>query len=191
MTLSRRERILAIVIGVALLALIGGNFLLLPYLSQRSWLNDQIQQARQRDRHDADLLTNEAHVATLWKQLTATNLQSDVSVATNNMNVALYGLAGRAGFEIKDLKPDHAVQKGDFQQVRFQVAGSGSTESLGRFLVALEKTSLPMKINEMRVSSLKEGTDNLTLQMVVTTVGFSPAPAGHSGQKAAPKGDEL
>jgi hypothetical protein len=189
-TLTKREKTIALGTGGVLLAFVCVMFLILPYFDKRAKLNNDIARAAQQQKHDNDLLANVPRVDAQWKQLTARVLQTQPAQATGNAGDALNDWAKWARLNIQSLNPDHPVQKGDFLLVHFKLSAVGNTGSLTNFLWALETTDLPLQIDELGVTARKEGANDLNVQMGVTTAVFSPSTTTRPGSRQAPKGGD-
>jgi hypothetical protein len=57
--------------------------------------------------------------------------------------------------------------------------------------MAIETTDLPLQINDLRLSSRKEGMNDLAVQLTVTTIVFSPAPTTKPAKAAQAQGDAI
>jgi hypothetical protein len=190
--LSPREKIIAAVLGAIVVLFIGYTWLLAPYLSRRDVLNKAIQTQAARDSRETNLLNNRSRVAADWKKLTSTVVQTQPALATSRINDALQDWARNSRFTIHALKPDRPIQDKDFQKIRFQVSGEGSTSAVSTFLLAVETTDLPLQVDDLRINARKEGVNDLSIELKVTTIVFSPASTTKPGQRPAPaKGETL
>ena len=79
---------------------------------------------------------------------------------------------------VRDLA-DRVARVGDFQQIRLQATGLCSTAAMAQLLYSIETAQIPMKINEFRLTSRKEGSDDLTFALSVSTIVFSPTGLGY------------
>jgi Tfp pilus assembly protein PilO len=191
-TLSKREKSIAAVVAGIVLLYIGYAFAVSPYIQKRDALSNAIEKAAAREKRDDDLLSNQPRVKSEWTKLTSTTLKTDAAQATSRVNDALQDWARSSRFTIQALKPERPVQQKDFQHIRFQVSGEGNSEQVARFLYTLETTDLPLKIDDLRINTRKEGVNYLAVELKVTTLVFSPSTTTRPGARtAAPKGDSL
>jgi hypothetical protein len=49
-------------------------------------------------------------------------------------------------------------------------AGTGNMRAVARFLYLAETTTLPLRIRELQIGSRKEGTDDLSVQLKLSTL---------------------
>jgi hypothetical protein len=59
---------------------------------------------------------------------------------------------------------------GDFEVIGFHLTGNGSTPAMGRLLKSFETAAIPVRVEEMQLTPLKEGTDNLKIELSLSTL---------------------
>jgi type II secretory pathway component PulM len=190
-TATKRERTIAIAAAVALLSYLGYSYVVSPYLDHRKDLQGGIKEAQAKAAQERKLLKEQPKVAAEWKALLATNLRTTPADASSKTWDALFDWARSASLNLQSIKPEHASQQGDFQQVRLQVSGTGSESSIARWLWSIESSNLPLQIDDLHLNTRKDGTDDLTVQVGLTALVFAPPPPKGLGAKArpAPTGD--
>jgi hypothetical protein len=191
MTMTKREKIIGITLGACLALLFIDRYLLTPFMEERD--NIAVRTATVVAKlNDANrLLSNRHRVADAWKELIFSGLKSNNSVVESETQHALLDWAQAARVQLESLKPDRAVQVGDFQEIRFQVTGSGSVANLSQLLWSIETSNLPLQLGDMRLSARKEGTDDLGVQLSVTALVFAPVPPKKVMHAApTPRGDD-
>ena len=206
MNLTKREQLYALVTGAVLLAALGYFFLLQPYLANRARLINDIQAAQTKFDREQRLLDAREKVAADWKALLAANgggggggtLQTNLAEAIGQAHDTFYDAADNAAaynarFDLQTFAPDRPRQEGDFQTIRLTGTGTGTTASLSLFVLALERSKLPLRIDDMRITARQPGTDILNFSFNISTLFFSPAPAAptRSVSQPQPQGGEL
>jgi hypothetical protein len=187
-TLTKREKTIAIVLGTALVLFAGDYFLLSPYLAARKKINEDTKTVDAQLTKAKNLVNNKASVNAEWRKLEAAGLTSSTAETESQALHSMRDWAAAAGVGLQSLRPDRATQVGDFQQIRVSATGVSTSARIARLLWSIETADFPMQINELRLSSRKDGVDDLSLQLSVTTIAFSPQPA-KVVKKALPKGD--
>ena len=76
---------------------------------------------------------------------------------------------------------------GDFVPIRINSKVTATSAGLGVFLHLLETASFPLRINDLQIIPAKEGTDDLIVNITVTTVVYSPL-VDESKSKSPTKG---
>jgi hypothetical protein len=190
-TPTKREKTIAIAAAAALLSYLGYTYAVTPYLSLRNELQLSIKGTMDRYTQERKLLKNQAQVAADWKALLATNVRTTPADALSKTQDALFDWARSAGLNLQAVKPERPTQQGDFQLIHLTASGEGSESSVARWLWSIESSNLPLQIEEFRVTARKDGTDDLSLQVSMTAMVFSPPPPSRTAvkPKPAPTGD--
>ena len=69
------------------------------------------------------------------------------------------------------LKTDRTEKAGKyFYKMTIRATANGSMEQLARFLWHFETSTIPVRINDLTLSSRKDGQDDLSLSMTITTI---------------------
>jgi hypothetical protein len=74
------------------------------------------------------------------------------------------------------MKPERLPDKRSLQEISFRAAGTGSMSAVSRFLWRLEASKVTIRVKELQLGSRKEGTDDLTLQLRLSTLYQAPEP---------------
>jgi hypothetical protein len=193
MTLNQRERNL--VIGLAaVVALVGVFYVVVkPFLERGATISKDLAKAKQ-DRDDATmLLDRHPQVLRAWNSMRNTGvLRSDPYEAGQQVINVLQTWAQQSGVTINaanpeppsavsaDSRPDKPESK--FKRVNVHATVLGSTRALSQFLWRVESSPMVLRITQMQVTSKKEATDDLQLQLTLSTL--SPLP--DTGKTAKP-----
>jgi hypothetical protein len=176
MFLSKRERfiITAAVIIVALLVL--DRYVVSPLLDccDREAIRKQSVLAEmQRGR---DLLARKRDIGPKWREMIASGLKRDPTEAESQILHAVGDWAKEAGLKLSSMKPERLPDKRSLQEISFQAAGTGSMNAVSRFMWRLESSKVPIRVKELQLGSRKEGADDLTLQLRLSTLYQAPEP---------------
>ncbi len=185
MIANRREKIIALVLIGALGILAFDQYALTPYFDARKNVSADLEAATTRERKASRLLNNQARVERAWRELLAGPLKTDPAAAESQALHAVRDWAQNSRVDLQSLKPERIGRTGDFQQIRVQATGTGTTAAVSALLSQVESAKIPMRVNELRLTSRKEGTDDLSFSLSVSTVLFSPAPEKTPGARTA------
>jgi Type II secretion system (T2SS), protein M subtype b len=195
---NRREKTIAIILAAALGAWLADQYVIEPYIEQFRDLQKQTQtRGGELDKANR-LLANNDRVTKNWKEQLAGGLSSDPAAAEAQALHAIRDFAQNSRVGLVSLKPDRtgrlrSADEGatDFMQIRLQATGTGTTSAIANLLWQIESSSLPLKINDVRINSRKDGADDLSFALNVSTIYFSLAPESNKGSQrsAAPKGE--
>jgi hypothetical protein len=189
--LSKREKYIAIG-AISAIALLGINSLVIgPYYEKRDALDAQEQADTKTLSDNKLLLYKQQSLQSDWKEMLASGLEADDSTAQSKTQQSLQDWARSANINLEALSSDHvATQKGPFQVINFNLdfnsTGNQSMRQIARILWSIESADIPIRLNDMKISTAREGTDNLDVKLIVSSLYMPPAaqPAG-SGQSGA------
>lgn len=176
MILSKREKTIAIVMAAVLGLLVMDYYFITPYMQERAKLRSESDSLTRKLQQAERLFSNRKRVDQAWREMLAGGLKSDAAAGENQALHTVRDFAQNARVNLVSLKPDHTGRTGDFQQIRLQATGTGGMGQIAEMLWSIESTRLPLKLSELRLTSRKEGTDDLTFALSASTVVFSPAP---------------
>ena len=171
MAFSKRERF----IGIATAAVVGvlalDRLAVTPLLAQRAQL--------ELDRANRVFSTSRL-ASRKWKELSGTSLKTDASEAESQILNSVREWAQDAGIALSSIKPERAEKEKDWDKITFRATGTGSMNQVARFLWRLRTATMPVRITDLQIGSRKEGTDDLSLQLGISTI-FLPPDANKPG----------
>ncbi len=170
MNLSRRERIIGTLTAAVILVLAGDRFLLMPYLELRDSLEARKRAAVAEIQKSADLLRRAQEIEAQWKKELDAGIQMDAGAAESMTLNALRNWAADSGLSLSSVKPEGTSTIGGMQEISFQAIGEGRMRTVTRFLHLIENAEVPIKATDLQVTTRKEGTDDLTLQVRIAAL---------------------
>ena len=181
MVLSKRERyvLFGTLAAVGLLAL--DRVALTPLLDQRSQTLARKERLAADLRVTEDLLTQRRLLAPKWTAMVQSGLKSDPAEAESQILHAMGDWAQDAGVTLSLLKPDRLTEKTRLPEIAFQAAGTGNLRAVTRLLWRIQTADIPVKVTEMQINSRKEGMDDLSLQLRISTIYAPASAAGRTG----------
>ncbi|MDY7010193.1 MAG: hypothetical protein SVV80_05500 [Planctomycetota bacterium] len=190
MILSKREKIIITATLVAISVLVLDRYALTPLLDRYSAVRTRKEMLLAETRHAENLLALHRKVAPRWRILTG-SLKSDPAEAESQMLHALRDWSEQAGLNLSLLRPERSTEKTDLREITFHVAGDGTMRSVSRFLWSLETADIPTRLKTMQLRSRKEGIDDLSVQLRISTLYLSdesPLPPGRGNEIASEGG---
>lgn len=177
MILTQRERYIALAAGGALALLVVNYFFLSPLSARSERVDEQITKATLDMQHADAVFANGRRMNRQWSEMLDAGLTSDASAAESQALHAVRDWAQRAEIgSPSSLKPERRETRGRFQQITLRATGTGSMESVGELLHAIETADIPIRVTDLQITSRKEGTDELSLQLGVSTICLAPDP---------------
>jgi hypothetical protein len=178
--LSKREKYIAIG-AISAVVLLGINSLVIgPYTDKLSALDDQETAAKKTLSDDILLLHKQQSLQSDWQEMLASGLQADDSIAQSKTQQEIQDWARTANINLEALSSDHiATQHGPFQVIDFnlgfEAAGNQSMRQIARMLWSIESANIPIRLNDMKITTTREGTDNLDVKLIVSALYMPPA----------------
>jgi hypothetical protein len=183
--LSRRERFIAIATGAILGIFATDRLVVEPLLSTRSELDSQITSQRSALDRAQRLFTTNRQMAQRWKQIAGSELKASQSEAEGQVIHNVHDWAQESGLALPSLKSERAEKEKDFNKLSFRATGSGTMSQITRFLWRIQTATMPIRITELLISSRKEGTDDLSLTLGISTIQVIQDPS-HAKPSAPP-----
>jgi hypothetical protein len=193
--LNKREKYIAIVMGALVGLWLLDVIVFSPYFNEL----DSLETARlsaQKDLNDGnDLLAQRRMKTPLWQAMLKGGLVLDESHAQSQARQALDEWSRSAGITLDSTTPERTSQEGPFQiinfNIDFNVQGRGSMYAMARLLWSLETAPIPMRVNSVKITSTKEGSDALTVkQLSVSALYMPPSENSNSKNPTAAAGQE-
>ena len=186
MVLSKREKYIGIgaISAVVLLGL--NSFVVGPYEDRLEELRGELTSARHQIDANDKLLKEQKDLLPDWNAMLTNGLEADDSTAASRTQQMIQTWAQSANITPEALTPDHVnSQKGPFQTINFSLdfstSGNDSMRQLARLLWSVETARIPMRLNNLRIQSTKEGTDQLNVKMVVSALYMPSTGTGAGG----------
>jgi hypothetical protein len=169
---------IALGVGIAVSLWLLDTVLLSPYLSGRDLLVTQRDTAAQKLK-DADVLfARRQRLQSIWNDMQKGGLKSDPSAADQQAQHAVLDWFDRSGVYLAALKSDpHVAQEGKFQVIKYHIQGEGRMRQIGQLLWAMETATIPVRVDDLSIKPRgREGTDELTVELGISTLSIMPEP---------------
>ena len=185
MILSKRERYILIAVVVVVGIFVLDKVALTPLLERRKALDTETSALNVELIRAGELRDNRKTLEQKWKAMALAGLKTDASAAESMMLRSVSDWAQESRLTLSSMKQDRTEADKQFQKVVFRATATGNMESMTRFLYRVRNATIPVRVTELQLSSRKDGTDDLTMQIGLTTIYYSPAtPGSRTGQAA-------
>jgi hypothetical protein len=173
--LNKRERHLAIGVVVVVGGLLAYQYVWDPFWAAEQKAADDLKQANaQLDKADR-LFRRERDLKRVWNDMVAGGLSGSADAATSQAMNAVNAWMQRARVATIGLKPERTTTENRFLVSSFHLEGGGNMASISRLINALETADIPVRINELQIRpQKKEGTDDLKVDLSVSTLSIQP-----------------
>jgi len=170
MDLSKREK--GLMYGsLAVLAILALDYYALtPLTEQQDLLNVQREQILADMERGRKLFQERKQLAPKWKSMLSDGLKGDPAEAEGQVLHGLRNWAKETGLTLSSVKPDRPESKEQLRQIHIQASGTGSMDSIAKFLFKMQSAGIPLKVTELQIGSRNEGDNNLAMQFKVSTL---------------------
>jgi hypothetical protein len=169
------------------------EFILQPYSDALADIAQKHDAAAQELQDDSTLFSRQKVLKVVWTDMQTHGLKTDESRADSQLQHAILDWEQVAGVNQQTLKQDQPRKEGDFTVIGYRLTADGSMRGIARFLWALEKATIPIRVTDVRITPEREGgTDQLLLTIGVSTVCAptegGETPPNNGGGVAPPAG---
>jgi hypothetical protein len=176
--LSKREKKIAIGVGIAAVVLILDLFLLDPFLDRKRAIASETAKTTALLDRGRKLVRQERDLKPDWAKITSGGLKAEHTEAESQLENAMQEWINDSGLKLTAQKPDRPSTDGKFDVVGIRFTAEGSMRSIGKLVWALETSSIPIRVNDLQVTPQKEGTDVLQVQANVSTLSVDSKELG-------------
>jgi hypothetical protein len=173
--LSKREKYIGIGAAVAVAFLAVNALIIAPYYEESAQAVKDLKAANDTLAQNQELFRAQKNHEGEWNTMLNSGLRADDSTAQSRTQQMLQTWARTANINLDQISSERAPsQKGPFEAINFNLdfntAGNDSMRQIARFLWSIESATIPLRLNSIRVQSMKEGTDQLNVKLVVSAL---------------------
>ena len=186
MVLNKREKNIGIFAGIAIAILLVNYAAIDPLMAAKDDLEKRKTDAQGQLDQKVQTLKRSKDDGPRWNEMNRSGLLRDSSAAESQIYGAISSWGREAGLDPRpSLKTDRTEKYGKyFYKMTIRATANGNMEQVARFLWHFETSSVPVCINEMTISSRKDGQDDLSLTMTVSTIYLAPDSETQAPNKA-------
>lgn len=170
MQLSKREKMIAMVVGVAAGAFVLDYFVLTPWTTSLDQIETETIKADKRMNQAQKTMTEASKARSKLRELRAAGLPLDPSMTESKLLNSIRGWAQESRLTLVSLRPDRTSSSKGLSALSFQATGSGSMQQITDFLYRIETAKMPVRVHEVQIASKTEGSDDLTLQVHMSSL---------------------
>jgi len=174
MNLSNRERGLLFATLAVLAVLLIDYCALTPLTTQQDALQTERMRILADIGHSQKLVAERRKLAPTWHSMVSSGLKEDPAEAEGQLLHALRDWAKESGFALSSVKPDRPESKERLKEIHVQATGAGPMEGVAKFLWKMQSASFPVKVMEAQLGSRTDGTNDLALQVKISTLYLAP-----------------
>jgi len=173
MNLSRRERALVFGVSAIIFLWMIDRYALSPVLERQSDLQLQRDRILKEIRRGNALISERRQLAPKWNEMLSAGLKDDPAEAEGQLLHALRDWAKESGFTLTSVKPDRPESKSELKEIQIQAAGTAKMDAITGFLWQLHSAPFPLKVTDLQISSRNDGSNDLALQLKISTLYYA------------------
>ncbi|MFC1494455.1 hypothetical protein ACFL6W_04165 [Thermodesulfobacteriota bacterium] len=171
MVISKRERLFLIVTLSVILVFLLDRYALTPFME----INERIQVEKQglvtEIQQASRVFKQRKRIRNQWQEMVKGGLGSDASNTESKVLHVIREWSSGYGLTISSIKPDRNGGEGEIlKEIIFNIACKGTMDAISRFLIALENSSLPVRITEFQLGSRETDGMDMSLQLRLSAV---------------------
>lgn len=167
-----------------IIAVIGLSLLVIDQLGLEPLLNYRVRIKTEQAKVDKQLVAarklikEQPSIAKAWRDRQNSGLKDSSSEAESQVQDALARWGTETGLTLTASRQDRPVTDKDktFQEIVVRASANGSMAALTQMLWRIETTRLPLRINALSITPRQEATDDLAVQLTLSTICQAPAP---------------
>jgi hypothetical protein len=177
MVLSRRERYIVIGTLVALGLLVLDRLVFSPLLESRSVTEAERANLAAKVSQSQALADRRGQMDSRWRAMVQAGMKEDPAEAESQIVNALSDWARESGLPpLSFPRLERQAEKRPLPEIVIQATGTGDMRGVARLLWRIQTAAIPIKVTEAQITARKEGADDLTFQLRLSTL-HSPPPS--------------
>lgn len=190
MALNSRERLIAVGMAGVVVLYAGFTYGVQPYRAALADVETQIAKQRGVKEKSDIALARQVKLQTDWDRM---GVKVTPAEADTRLSHYLDTWTREAHLKLVNIKPERSPPENKmFATVTSHATVTGRQPDLVRLMWALTNSPIPLKVDEVNITSKKEGTDDLQMTLKVTTLCVDPdagKPANKGGRSVAAAGN--
>lgn len=170
MVLSKREKYILIITLTVVTVLVADRYVVTPMMRVWAEVKAEKQGLIDQMNYAESLFKRKALMERKWQDMVFGGLERDVSKTESKVLNAVRQWSQECDFALSSMKPERLAGQETLQQITFQVAGTGTMQSVGMLIWRIENAQLPIRIEDIQLGSRTEGVDDMSLQLKLSAI---------------------
>ena len=187
MVFTKREKTIIAATLAALCLLVLDVYVLTPLLDERAAVKANAEQLMAELDRAGSLLQRRRLLGPKWRGMLAGGMKRDPTEAESQLLRSLRDWSAEVGVKLS-LRPERSTAKSELPEIVVHATGTGSMAAVSQLLWRVETAAIPVQVKMLQLGSRKQGTDDLSLHLRVSTLycppGADSAPPAARGRPA-------
>jgi hypothetical protein len=176
MVFSKRERIVFVLAGAAVAALLLDYYILTPLWDARNEAKDTRAVLAEKVLSANVLLSKSRHMSAKWQEMVAGGMKNQPDETEIQVQRAVDGWSKEAAMRVSSVvRQERSTGNNLVPEMCFHAAGEGNMLAVSKFIWLMETAKFPLRIQALEVKSPKPGIDALTVLVDFSTL-YTPGP---------------
>jgi hypothetical protein len=167
---KNREKLLTLVALVAIALLAGDKLILTPLANSWKSRSARIAAVTMSINQGALLLDREDAIRDRWQEMQASSVSANSSLAEDEVRKAVQRWTERSRITFTSIKPQYRQSADDYGTIDCQVDANGDLQGLTRFIYELERDPLPLRVEQLDLTSRDATGRQLSLSVRFTAL---------------------
>ena len=176
MAFSKREKTIIAAAVTAVCLLVGDSYVLTPLLDQRAGAEARTTRLLAKMENARGLLKRRRVYGRRWQDMLADGMKRGPTEAESQLLRSLRDWWADARLRLSSLRPERSLEESQLPEITVHAAGTGSMDGVTRLLWRIQTARIPVKIKLLQLGSRRDGTDDLSLHLKVSTLYFPAGP---------------
>lgn len=174
MPIKNRQQMLIIVAGAAFVLLVGDHLVFSPLVSAWKSRSAEIADLRKQVTKGNDLLKRETVYRSRWENMSTNTLPFNTSLAEQQVLNAFDTWSHESSVSVNSISPQWRRDKDGYMTLECRVDAAGTISTLSRFLYALEKDPMALRVESLELTSKDKEGSQLALGLQVSGLVLLP-----------------
>ena len=174
MKIQNRQQLLMILAGTAVALFAADKLILTPLSGYWTSRSKEIVQLRKKVEDGTQLIRRESSLTERWNQMRRNALPVNQSQTEQQVLGAFDRWSQGSGISLTSISPQWKHDADDYMTLQCRVEASGNLSTLTRFLYAIEKDPMALKLEIVELSARDNDGQQLALGLQVSGLVLTP-----------------
>lgn len=165
---DRRKRLLIFVALICVGGWAADSLVVTPLIGVWQARSARIERLRQELEQSTSLLDRDSELKARWKDMKSRALSTRVSDAENAVFQSVSQWAGESRLSVTSVKPRWTQIAKNEPVLEIQLDATGDMGAVARFIYELESSALPLRVEDMGITSQDDHGGRLSLNLKLT-----------------------
>lgn len=172
MRFTRREQIIIIATILVVGLLVLDSWVFTPLIESWDELHAQKNVLQRKVAKANSILRRRRASSKRWKEMVsgANAMKTNPIDAESQTMNAINHWTGKTGFSLTSIRPERSTEETPLPEIAFHSSGTGNMKCISKLIWLAQTAESPARICSVRITSRKDGVDDLSMLMTLSTV---------------------